>query len=63
MSQPSIGFIGGGRVVRIFLAGWRRGGVRGLQVKVYEPDGAAFAALEAAVPGVPIGRGDASAAA
>lgn len=60
MSQPSIGFIGGGRVARILLAGWRRAGVEVSQVVVCEPDDAAFLALEAAVPGIAITRGNSS---
>ncbi len=63
MPLPSIGFIGGGRVARILLGGWRRAGVEVAQVVVCEPDDAAFAALEKAVPGVALRRGDASEAA
>lgn len=63
MPQPSIGFIGGGRVVRILLGGWRRAGVEVSPVVVFEPDDAAFAVLEAAVSGAAIGRGNASDAA
>ena len=43
MSYPSIGSIGGGRVARILLGGWRRAGVEVSQVVVCEPDDAAFA--------------------
>lgn len=63
MSQLSIGFIGGGRVARILLGGWRRAGVEFSQVFVCEPDDAAFAALEKSVRGVPLCRGSASKAA
>lgn len=63
MSQPSIGFIGGGRVVRILLGGWRRARVEVAQVVVCEPDDAAFSALEAVAPGVALRRGEASEAA
>lgn len=63
MPQPTIGFIGGGRVARILLGGWRRAEVEVSQVVVCEPDDAAFAALETAVPGVTLGRDDASVAA
>ena len=63
MPQPSIGFIGGGRVARILLGGWRRAGVEVSQVVVCEPDDAAFAALEGVAPGITLSRGDASEAA
>lgn len=63
MSQPSIGFIGGGRVARILVGGWRRTGVEISQVVVCEPDDAAFATLEAAIRGIAIRRGNASEAA
>jgi pyrroline-5-carboxylate reductase len=56
MSHPTIGFIGGGRVARILLGGWRHAGVELSDVVVTEPDDAAFAALEAAVPAIPLVR-------
>ena len=63
MSHPSIGFIGGGRVARILLGGWRRAGVEVSQVVVCEPDDGACTALGNAVPGVTLGRDDSSVAA
>jgi pyrroline-5-carboxylate reductase len=63
MSHPSIGFVGGGRVARILLGGWRRAGVEVARAVVCEPDVAAYAALEVAAPGVALRRGDASEAA
>ncbi len=60
MSHPSIGFIGGGRVARILLCGWHCAGVEVPQVVACEPDDAAFAALEAAIPDSPLVRGSAS---
>lgn len=63
MPHSSIGFVGGGRVARILLGGWRRAGAEVSPVVVCEPDDAAFAALEKAVPGVILSRGDASEAA
>jgi pyrroline-5-carboxylate reductase len=63
MSLPTIGFIGGGRVARILAGGWRHAGTTLSQIIVCEPNDAAFAALEAATPGVPLKRGEAMEAA
>jgi pyrroline-5-carboxylate reductase len=60
MSHPTIGFIGGGRVARILLGGWRHAGVEFANIVVSEPDHAAFAALEAAVADVSLVRGGAT---
>jgi pyrroline-5-carboxylate reductase len=43
--RQQVGFIGGGRVTRILLGGWRRAGVFSSTILVHEPDDAAFAAL------------------
>lgn len=43
----SIGFVGGGRIVRIMLEGWRRAGAAPRQVAVYDSDGAVAARLAA----------------
>jgi pyrroline-5-carboxylate reductase len=45
----TIGFIGGGRVTRIFLAGWAHAGTRPSSVLVNEPDDAAFDKIAAFV--------------
>jgi len=63
MPHSSIGIVGGGRVARILLGGWRRAGVEVSPVVVCEPDDSAFTALEAAVPGITLSCGDASEAA
>jgi pyrroline-5-carboxylate reductase len=47
-----MGFVGGGRVTRILLGGWRRAGVLPPEVRVCEPDDAAFDGLRAAAPEV-----------
>ncbi len=38
MFSESIGFVGGGRVARILLGGWRHGGVELSDVVVSDPD-------------------------
>jgi pyrroline-5-carboxylate reductase len=43
--QQRIGFIGGGRVARVLVGGWRHAGVCPVEVLVNEPDEAAFARL------------------
>ncbi|MCA9234679.1 MAG: NAD(P)-binding domain-containing protein [Planctomycetales bacterium] len=60
MSHPSIGIIGGGRIARILLGGWRCAGVDFAQVAVCEPDDAAFVALQTAAPSTPLVRGEAT---
>ncbi len=45
MFSNSIGFLGGGRVTRILLGGWRRGGMDLDQVIVSDPDSTAVAKL------------------
>lgn len=42
---PSVGFVGGGRIVRIMLDGWRRAGYWPGHVVVSDPDAKATAAL------------------
>ena len=54
MSEPGIGFVGGGRVVRIMLAGWRRAGTPLPQVVVSDIDAAALARLQAEFPFVTV---------
>lgn len=38
MTLQSVGFIGGGRVARILLGGWRRASAQPSEVVVYDPD-------------------------
>lgn len=44
---PSIGFIGGGRIARIMLEGWRRAGTLGTDIKIHDANPAFAAALAA----------------
>jgi pyrroline-5-carboxylate reductase len=50
VSEAGIGFVGGGRVVRIMLAGWKRAGIPLPQVIVSDSDTAACARLQAEFP-------------
>jgi pyrroline-5-carboxylate reductase len=50
--QQRIGFIGGGRVARVLVGGWRHAGVCPVEVLVNEPDEAAFARLADLCPEV-----------
>jgi pyrroline-5-carboxylate reductase len=47
MKTKSVGFIGGGRITRIFLKGFANKKVLPGDVKVYEPDAGIFAKLQA----------------
>ena len=51
-SQQRVGFIGGGRVVRILVGGWRHAGSLPAVILVNEPDDAAFLKLAAVCPDV-----------
>lgn len=59
----SIGFIGGGRVTRILLAGWVHAGVRLPRVVVCEPSAEARGALARLLPDRVVEAGDAARAA
>lgn len=62
--QPkSIGFVGGGRVARIVLAGLARAGAELPRVVVSEPDERARGTLRAALPEVELALGDSARAA
>ena len=50
-TQQRVGFIGGGRVARILVGGWRHAGSLPTGVLVNEPDDAAFLKLAALCPG------------
>ena len=50
--QQRIGFIGGGRVARILVGGWRHAGLIPNAILVNEPDDAAFLKLAALCPDV-----------
>jgi len=47
MSTPSIGFIGGGRIARIFLEGWTRAQKLPARIVVADPSAEALAKLKA----------------
>ena len=49
MTLQSVGFIGGGRVARILLGGWRRAGILPSEVVVYDPDAKALDFLRLSV--------------
>ncbi len=46
MSDQTIGFIGGGRIARVFLGGWTRAGRSCSTIVVSDPDAAALARLK-----------------
>jgi pyrroline-5-carboxylate reductase len=52
MQNPTIGFIGGGRIVSIILGGWQRAGVMPASVTVSDPNAAVLSGLKAAHPTV-----------
>ena len=52
MSTPSIGFLGGGRIARIFLAGWTRAQQLPARIVVADPSAEALAKLKAQFPGI-----------
>ena len=51
-TQQRIGFIGGGRVARVLVGGWRHAGVFPGEVLVNEPDDSAFGKLAELCPDV-----------
>jgi pyrroline-5-carboxylate reductase len=52
MSTPSIGFIGGGRIARIFLAGWTRAQKLPARIVVADPNVDTLAKLRAQFPAI-----------
>ena len=57
MNSLSLGFVGGGRVTRILLEGFRRGGAQFSQVIVTDPAPEVMELLERSLPGLPIRKG------
>jgi pyrroline-5-carboxylate reductase len=55
---PSVGFIGGGRITRVLLEGWRRAGRPPGDVVVSDTDAGALERLSAAFPEVVAARDD-----
>jgi pyrroline-5-carboxylate reductase len=62
-TQKRVGFIGGGRVARILVGGWRHAGVLPDVILVNEPDDAAFLKLAASSSGARRASTEAAAAA
>ncbi len=58
MNSLSIGFVGGGRVARILLEGFRRGGVQFSEIIVADPAPEARELLKLSLPGLPMREGD-----
>jgi pyrroline-5-carboxylate reductase len=54
VSEPTIGFVGGGRVVRILLAGWRRANRSLGNVVVSDSDGSVLRRLQAEFPSLAV---------
>jgi len=63
MTNKSIGFIGGGRVTRIFLEGWKRSGQLPAKVVVSDCNAETLAKLKARFPSVEMAAQSATAAA
>jgi pyrroline-5-carboxylate reductase len=62
MTTPTVGFVGGGRIARIFLAGWTRAKELPRLVVVVDPNSETLTHLEAEFPGIQT-TGDLAAAA
>lgn len=58
MKFGSIGFIGGGRITRIFLGGWKRAGAMPENIIVGDPNAETLAKLKADFPGISAAVGD-----
>ncbi len=63
MSNQTIGFVGGGRIVRILLEGWKRAGKLPQKIVVSDCNADVLAKLKAQFPGIETAAGNASAAA
>jgi len=62
MSNRTIGFVGGGRVTRIFLEGWRRADTLPANVVVSDCNGEVLAKLKAGFPAINAASGNGAAA-
>lgn len=58
MKIGSVGFIGGGRITRIFLGGWKRAGAMPENVVVSDPSAETLGRLETDFPGITVAGGD-----
>src|SRR5512142_2133451 len=63
MTNKSVGFVGGGRVVRIFLEGWQRAGKVPGKIVVSDCSAEALVKLKARFPMVEVAPGNSAAAA
>src|SRR5512137_425981 len=63
MSDKSVGFVGGGRIVRIFLEGWKRANALPAKIVVSDCNAESLAKLKARFPMVETAVGDSAAAA
>jgi pyrroline-5-carboxylate reductase len=54
VSEPAVGFVGGGRIVRIMLAGWRRAGRPLSDVIVSDLDSGVLERLKAEFPAITV---------
>jgi pyrroline-5-carboxylate reductase len=63
MINKTIGFVGGGRVTRIFLAGWKRGGELPDRIVVSDCNAETLAKLKAQFPSIKTAPGNSPAAA
>ena len=58
MNTQSIGFIGGGRVTRIFLGGWKQANALPTKIVVSDSNADSLAKLQAEFPSIEIAPGD-----
>lgn len=63
MSNKAVGFIGGGRITRIFLEGWTRAGKLPASITVSDPNAETLTKLKARFPAIRITADNAQAAA
>ena len=63
MTNKTVGFIGGGRIVRIFLEGWRRANALPAKIVVSDCNAESLAKLKARFPMVETAAGDSAAGA
>ncbi len=63
MTHKTIGFVGGGRVTRIFLEGWKRAGALPANIVVSDCGAETLAKLKSQFPGVQTGADSSTAAA
>jgi pyrroline-5-carboxylate reductase len=63
MTKKSIGFIGGGRITRILLEGWKRAGALPAKIVVHDSNSDILARLKARFPEIETAHGQSSVAA